>query len=142
MKSLSEAGRTLLPQSRLRLSTRQNLRRKIVKAPSHQLRTVSKTRRTLLERTAIYNLFLVEWKWRRNTLCTEFIFICSLCTNSEFIGTEKYNKVKRRSSVTMPSAFLMPIFALIFVFPHYDVQYVYLCTEAVDRDVNKYVVYL
>lgn len=42
----------------------------------------------------------------------------------------------------LPSDTSYANFCVNICFSYYDVQYVYLCTEAVDRNVNKYVVNL
>ena len=74
-------------QSRPRSLLRSSPRRRIVPPPSPQQKTLSKTRQTSSKRTAKPRP-LRDYK---HTLCTEFIFLCSLCTNLRYV------EIKRRT---------------------------------------------
>ena len=74
-------------QNRPRSLLRSSPRRRIVPPPSPQQKTLSKTRQTSSKRTAKPRP-LRDYK---HTLCTEFIFLCSLCTNLRYV------EIKRRT---------------------------------------------
>lgn len=67
------------------------------------------------------------------------LFFYAACVqNSNCFRTDEYIfLVKKKSSLTMPSDISYANSCVnVFFFPNYDVQCVYLCTEAADRNVN------
>lgn len=82
---------------------------------------------------------------KKETHFAQNLFFYAACVqNSNCFRKEKYISIEWRkmSSVTMPSDISYANSCVNVFFLYSDVQYVYLCTEAADRNVNKYVVYL
>lgn len=141
-KSLQEAVETPPPLGPPHSSHLPSLRRGIDRAPSHRPRTLSKTQPTLWRRTAMYNPSLTAGVrgGKKQTCFAQNLFFYAACVQiSSRFKKEKYISIElRRKRVCCDYAFWFFICQfLCWCFLYSDVQYVYLCTEAADRDVNK-----
>lgn len=148
MRSPGEAAAAApLPQSRRRLSRLPSPRRGIDRAPSPRPRTLSKTQPTWWRRTATYNPSLTagvgggkKIKREKKRFAQNLFFYAACVQISTWFKEERYISIELRKKKSLCPWLCLMAFRCQFLcwcFLYSDVRYVYLCTEAADRDVNK-----